>query len=85
MAAHLAGEMAEEELRGKTITLKLKVATFELRTRSATLDRYVSSAGGAPLFESGCMICLEIAQHRLSAECNLAIPPHSSQLSPLCI
>ena len=34
---------AEEGLRGRTVTLKLKAATFELRTRAATLDRHVSS------------------------------------------
>lgn len=44
IAAHLAEDMAEEGLRGKTVTLKLKLTTFELRTRAVTVDRYISSS-----------------------------------------
>ena len=44
LAVHLAEDMAEEGLRWKTLTLKLKLTTFELRTRAVTLDRYISSS-----------------------------------------
>ena len=36
--------MAEEGLKGKTLTLKLKETTFELRTRAHTSLQYISSA-----------------------------------------
>ena len=39
----LAEDMASEGLRGRTITLKLKETTFELRTRDKTLPTYISS------------------------------------------
>ncbi|KAH7291826.1 hypothetical protein KP509_29G037100 [Ceratopteris richardii] len=37
LADNLARELESEELQGRTITLKLKTATFEVRTRSLTL------------------------------------------------
>ncbi len=40
----LAEDMASERLKGKTLTLKLKETTFEVRTRAATLARHISSA-----------------------------------------
>lgn len=43
MAGHLADDMAKHHLKGKTITLKIKLATFEVRTRAITLPCYVSS------------------------------------------
>lgn len=36
--------MAEECLRGKTLTLKLKATNFEVRTRAVTLQQPVSTA-----------------------------------------
>ena len=44
LAENLAGDMAQENLRGKTLTLKLKLTTFEVRTRAVTLDRYIHTA-----------------------------------------
>jgi hypothetical protein len=44
LAENLAADMAEENLKGKTLTLKLKLTTFEVRTRAVTLPKYVSSA-----------------------------------------
>ena len=51
LADRLAEHMAEEGLRGKTLTLKLKLSTFEIRTRAVTLDRYIQSS--EEIFESG--------------------------------
>ncbi|KIY98079.1 hypothetical protein MNEG_9879 [Monoraphidium neglectum] len=36
--------MAPEAIEGRTITLKIKATTFEVRTRAATLPHYISSA-----------------------------------------
>jgi DNA polymerase kappa len=44
LAENLASDMAEENLKGKTLTLKLKLTTFEVRTRAVTLPRYVHTA-----------------------------------------
>lgn len=44
LAENLAADMAEENLRGKTLTLKLKLTTFEVRTRAVTLTRYIHTA-----------------------------------------
>lgn len=44
IAYKLAEHMAQESLRGKTFTLKVKLSSFEIRTRSITLDRYVSTS-----------------------------------------
>ena len=42
LVTHLCEDMAAEGLEGRTITLKLKLTTFELRTRAATLPAYAS-------------------------------------------
>ncbi|KAK9862384.1 hypothetical protein WJX84_004497 [Apatococcus fuscideae] len=43
LAEKLAEEMADEGLKGKTLTLKLKETTFELRTRAHTSSQFISS------------------------------------------
>ena len=42
---HLVDDMDEELIEGKTVTLKLKLESFELRTRSSTLSGHASSVG----------------------------------------
>ena len=44
IAGTLAEHMASEGLRARVVTLKIKTATFELRTRQAALPGYVCSA-----------------------------------------
>ena len=41
---HLAGDMARENLKGKTLTLKLKTTAFEVRTRAHSLPQHISTA-----------------------------------------
>lgn len=41
---HLASEIADENIEGRTVTLKLKATNFEVRTRAVTLPQYVSKA-----------------------------------------
>lgn len=43
IAEHLASDMAREDLKGKTLTLKLKTTAFEVRTRAHSLPQYVST------------------------------------------
>ncbi|KAL7063018.1 hypothetical protein AAHC03_0119 [Spirometra sp. Aus1] len=43
LCASLAAEMKEEHVQGKTVTLKLKLDTFEVRTRSQTLPDFTCS------------------------------------------
>lgn len=43
IAEHLAGDMAREDLKGKTLTLKLKTTAFEVRTRAHSLPQYIST------------------------------------------
>ena len=43
IAQHLANDMAREDLKGKTLTLKLKTTAFEVRTRAHSLPQYISS------------------------------------------
>lgn len=43
LAEKLAEDVAAEELKGRTITLKLKATNFEVRTRAATLARHISA------------------------------------------
>ncbi|GLI59867.1 hypothetical protein VaNZ11_001862, partial [Volvox africanus] len=40
----LAADMASEHLEGRNLTLKLKLSSFEVRTRAATLPRYIRKA-----------------------------------------
>ncbi|GIL53058.1 hypothetical protein Vafri_8749 [Volvox africanus] len=40
----LAADMASEDLEGRNLTLKLKLSSFEVRTRAATLPRYLRTA-----------------------------------------
>ena len=44
IAEHLAGDMARENLKGKTLTLKLKTTAFEVRTRAHSLPQHISTA-----------------------------------------
>uniref|UniRef100_A0A453HF09 DNA-directed DNA polymerase n=1 Tax=Aegilops tauschii subsp. strangulata TaxID=200361 RepID=A0A453HF09_AEGTS len=43
LAENLADDMQKECLKGRTLTLKLKTAAFEVRTRAATAQNYISS------------------------------------------
>ena len=38
----LCSDMASEGIEGRTLTLKLKLTSFEVRTRATTLSRHVS-------------------------------------------
>ena len=40
----MAGDMARENLKGKTLTLKLKTTAFEVRTRAHSLPQHISTA-----------------------------------------
>nr|GLL23758.1 DNA polymerase kappa [Ipomoea trifida] len=44
LAEMLSAEMEQEGLCGRTLTLKLKTASFEVRTRAVTLPNYISSS-----------------------------------------
>lgn len=44
IAQHLAGDMAREDLKGKTLTLKLKTTAFEVRTRAQSLPQHIWTA-----------------------------------------
>ncbi|CAJ1924706.1 unnamed protein product [Sphenostylis stenocarpa] len=44
LAEMLATDMQKEGLCGRTLTLKLKTASFEVRTRAVTLQQYISSS-----------------------------------------
>lgn len=43
LAEMLATDLKKEGLRGRTLTLKLKTASFEVRTRAVTLQRHICS------------------------------------------
>ncbi|VFQ78262.1 unnamed protein product [Cuscuta campestris] len=43
LAEMLSAEMEEEGLCGRTLTLKLKTASFEIRTRAVTLPKHIAS------------------------------------------
>ncbi|KAL6893500.1 hypothetical protein ACP4OV_007598 [Aristida adscensionis] len=43
LAENLADDLEREGLKGRTLTLKLKTAEFEVRTRAATAPNYVNS------------------------------------------
>uniref|UniRef100_A0ACD5WCF4 Uncharacterized protein n=1 Tax=Avena sativa TaxID=4498 RepID=A0ACD5WCF4_AVESA len=43
LAENLADDMQKECLKGRTLTLKLKTSAFEVRTRAATAQNYISS------------------------------------------
>lgn len=44
IAEMLSADMQKEGLRGRTLTLKLKTASFEVRTRAVTLQKCISSS-----------------------------------------
>ncbi|CAH9082539.1 unnamed protein product [Cuscuta epithymum] len=44
IAEMLSADMEQEGLCGRTLTLKLKTASFEVRTRAVTLTKYISSS-----------------------------------------
>ncbi|KAI4298561.1 hypothetical protein L6164_032107 [Bauhinia variegata] len=44
LAEMLSADMQKEGLCGRTLTLKLKTASFEVRTRAMTLQKYISSS-----------------------------------------
>ncbi|KAK7836791.1 dna polymerase kappa [Quercus suber] len=44
LAEMLSVDMQKEGLSGRTLTLKLKTTTFEVRTRAVTLQKYICSS-----------------------------------------
>ncbi|KAL4607326.1 hypothetical protein ACB092_09G165300 [Castanea dentata] len=44
LAQMLSVDMQKEGLSGRTLTLKLKTTTFEVRTRAVTLQKYICSS-----------------------------------------
>ena len=42
LVTSLCSDMASEGIEGRTLTLKLKLTSFEVRTRATTLSRHVS-------------------------------------------
>ncbi|KAK9666526.1 hypothetical protein RND81_14G191000 [Saponaria officinalis] len=44
LAEMLSSDLQKEGLHGRTLTLKLKTACFEVRTRAVTLQKYISSS-----------------------------------------
>ncbi|KAJ0077814.1 hypothetical protein Patl1_37413 [Pistacia atlantica] len=44
IAEMLSADMEKEGLRGRTLTLKLKTASFEVRTRAVTLQKHIYSS-----------------------------------------
>ncbi|KAK0582983.1 hypothetical protein LWI29_031967 [Acer saccharum] len=44
IAEMLSADMQKEGLHGRTLTLKLKTASFEIRTRAVTLQKYICSS-----------------------------------------
>eukprot|EP00873_Tetraselmis_striata_P034403 jgi/Tetstr1/454667/TSEL_041557.t1 len=58
LAAHLAADMAKEDLRGRTLTLKLKTSEFRVHTRACSTQHWLT---GAPEI-------LPVAMRLLSAE-----------------
>ncbi|XP_010247333.1 PREDICTED: DNA polymerase kappa isoform X3 [Nelumbo nucifera] len=44
IAETLSNDMQQEGLRGRTLTLKLKTATYEVRTRAVSLQKYICSS-----------------------------------------
>ncbi|KAB1208366.1 DNA polymerase kappa [Morella rubra] len=44
LAEMLSADMQKEGLSGRTLTLKLKTSSFEVRTRAVTLQKYISSS-----------------------------------------
>ncbi|XVE93509.1 hypothetical protein REPUB_Repub01dG0198900 [Reevesia pubescens] len=44
IAEMLSADMQKEGLSGRTLTLKLKTASFEIRTRAVTLQKYICSS-----------------------------------------
>ncbi|KAK1293673.1 hypothetical protein QJS10_CPB17g02252 [Acorus calamus] len=43
IAETLSNDMHKEDLSGRTLTLKLKTASFEVRTRAVSLQKYINS------------------------------------------
>ncbi|CAM8971715.1 unnamed protein product [Rhodiola kirilowii] len=44
LAETLSADMQKEGIHGRTLTLKLKTASFEVRSRAVTMPKYISSA-----------------------------------------
>ena len=61
LAEKLAEEMADEGLKAKTLTLKLKETTFELRTRAHTCPQYISSAAD---IRSAALRCVSVGHQQ---------------------
>ncbi|KQK14191.1 hypothetical protein BRADI_1g14660v3 [Brachypodium distachyon] len=74
LAENLADDLQKECLKGRTLTLKLKTAAFEVRTRAATAQSYISS-------KEDILIC---AKKLLKAELPLSLRLMGLRMSHLC-
>ncbi|MPM74607.1 DNA polymerase IV [bioreactor metagenome] len=57
-SSHIEEYLLENNLSGKTLTLKLKTASFENHTKSKTLSKYISLKD--EIYEEGCKIIEEL-------------------------
>ncbi|XP_060168079.1 DNA polymerase kappa-like isoform X1 [Lycium barbarum] len=82
----LSADMKREGLFGRTLTLKLKTASFEVRTRAVTLPSYISSSEeilkhGSKLLKAEFPVSLRLMGLRMShfSEDKNGIPPDPTQ------
>ncbi|KAJ8530000.1 hypothetical protein K7X08_036835 [Anisodus acutangulus] len=82
----LSADMQKEGLFGRTLTLKLKTASFEVRTRAVTLLRYISSSEeilkhASNLLKAEFPVSLRLMGLRMShfSEDKNGIPPDPTQ------
>ncbi|XP_059647891.1 DNA polymerase kappa [Cornus florida] len=71
LAEMLSADMEKEGLFGRTLTLKLKTASFEVRTRAVTLEKYVCSSKdilkyASKLLKAELPVCLRLIGLRMS-------------------
>ncbi|XP_068656823.1 DNA polymerase kappa isoform X2 [Aristolochia californica] len=75
IAENLSNDMAREGLTGRTLTLKVKTASFEVRSRAATLQKYICSkedilTHASKLLKAELPISLRLIGLRMSQFCN---------------
>ncbi|PIA33270.1 hypothetical protein AQUCO_04200203v1 [Aquilegia coerulea] len=71
IAESLSSDMQKEDLRGRTLTLKLKTASFEVRTRAVSLQKYIFSSEdimhhGSKLLKAELPVSLRLIGLRMS-------------------
>uniref|UniRef100_A0A0D9VWE1 Calcium-transporting ATPase n=1 Tax=Leersia perrieri TaxID=77586 RepID=A0A0D9VWE1_9ORYZ len=74
LAENLADDMQKECLKGRTLTLKLKTAAFEVRTRATTTQNYINSKEDILIY----------ARKLLKAELPLSLRLMGLRMSHLC-